>query len=199
MPLSTIYLPQGSEPALQVEFAYLSRSDERGAGDDAIVQYLQGIRSSTLKLRSEGDPEHSPDARLYHRNLSRLTNQLADLYADERFDIIVAPPSSRADSRPYVEEFRKRNPAANDWTGFFSNPSGLKSGPGVPFENLLAAILFDAPAEVDALGSSALIVDESFHNGTTAGVTAFHLRQHPKLQSLTIAVAVPLWHPAPMP
>lgn len=195
MPLTKISLPQGAHSVLEVELAYLTTSKGPHSGSDAVVTYLQGIRSGSLAARCGGDPEQSDDALFYKKGLPALVCRLADTIGCREFDIVVVPPSSRLDAIPYAEEFKKRNPSAVDWTKEFRNPSGLKSGPGVSFDDFRDAIEFTPPPHV-APANRALIVDEALSKGTTAGVIAFHLRSLPQIDDIEIIVAAPLWHPA---
>lgn len=113
-----------------------------------------------------------------------------------RYDVVVAPPSSREDSKPYKNALLQSG--ALDISDRFSRLPGVSAGRGATLEEMTAALSYSTAGDECGF-RSLLIVDESFSRGTTAAAVLDHLRRAGLSDDCTVTIASAVWLPPDKP
>jgi hypothetical protein len=180
------------ESGFKVELAYLERWSPLSGPGSPLTYLARGSRSRPDD-DSEG-PENSGGNGVeaeYQRNLPLYRRDFGEMLEDRAFEVVLAPPSRRADLEPYLNEVVSRGIARNDLSHRLR-----RKEPGTSrhqsFDQLIDALDFEGDGTL-ANARSLLIVDDYFVTGRTAAAVLSLLRSHGFPTDADVTVACPLW------
>lgn len=148
-------------PNFPIKLVYLAKYE-----DQTSLNYLQSIRSGAYKVISQENPEDNLFAKSYRNNLPHATESLVQKLREYEFDIILRPPSSREDAKPYLERIKDTFPEAKEISDCISRKTGTKSGAGATFKKFRKSLSYLCDS-VPESSIKLLIVDDIYNSGRT--------------------------------
>lgn len=188
-----IKLDQNSELIHKtISIAYLckwSKTDPlNGCG---ILEYLQNIRSGTLKVLF-GDEINNPKAEAYEQQKEEFSIKLSSIY-DNNFDLIVSPPSRYKFADIYRNKFIEKNSDLTDLTNNFTRTQDVFSGAtDTDYDSLYNSIKFKSTKDISKF-RSILIVDDIISSSRTLSVIVKILEENGLNKSSQLFAACPLY------
>ncbi|MDZ7660066.1 hypothetical protein [Fodinibius sp.] len=181
MPQKTVNLDQ-IQPNLSINLVYLAKYK-----DGTSLNYLQSIRSGTYEIVSKENPEDNLFAQSYNNNLPHATKSLAQNLEEYKFDIILRPPSSREDAKPYLEKIKEIRPDIKEISDCINRTKGSKSGVGNTFKQYRKSLSYSCESTPNG-SIKLLIVDDVFNSGrTVSSILDLLINESFSLDGVTVA------------
>lgn len=173
----------------QVQLIYLQKQ-EVAKGPLAYLHHIRNPR--TLKILGEDGIEHTYGIP-YQKSLHSFTKEYENWSKEHPIELIVSPPSSRQDARPYREAILEQQAGPLDITRHFNKSTSVKSiHPATTLNDLIAAITHYALPDLGGY-RGVLIVDELFSSGNTIAAMLHHLCSAGLSIDAEVLVCAPLW------
>ncbi|MDH3222379.1 MAG: hypothetical protein OEO23_01575 [Gemmatimonadota bacterium] len=182
------------ESGFKVELAYLERWSPSAGPGSPLTFLARGDDTAGVGEAGDGDlgeGESESVASRYRRNLPLYRRDFGELLGDRAYELVLSPPSRRADLEPYRREIVARGIARTDLSDRLRR-TGHATSRGQSFDQLIDAFAFEGD---DALAGakSLLIVDDYFVTGRTAAALLSILRSQGFPSDGQVTVACPLW------
>lgn len=185
-----IDLPQPGSTRTAAELAYLTFFS-RKRGPTGPLAYLHRVRSNVI-LAHDATYATGADAYTYYGALPGFLATVKEWARNKRFDLALCAPSQRHDHHAYLSAVRLVVPDLQDLTRFFAKAVGVRAGQLNSIDALLPGVTCTLQTDCSR-HDSALIVDDVFNNGLTAGALLYRLRERGLSQGAAITVLAPVW------
>lgn len=162
----------------EVEIAFLHKYPNGGS------LYFQSIRSGRITDNSAIATIYKAKKQLYAIGLCELVTNLGIT-----FDALIAPPSSRSDSEPYVDAILEKS-AIPDWSNRFSRKKEIKAAEAKSVEEMFGEFEYE-PKGGEKDVKNLLFVDESLATGKSIAALLMHLKNAGLPEDCNVVVAVP--------